>query len=158
MIREESPPEVSVPPPSLAAEMLTMLTTGANSDLSLDVSPSAGAPPTRFAVHSYVLSMRSDVFRAALGSEMREAATRTMEVCDVHPLAMKALLHGPFAVSTDGMLDSAIILVVLVVLFIVCLLASRMSIGPRVGGLYLALYALYILKCIVEEFVVPAAA
>jgi len=84
-------PEVEVPQASMADDLLEMLDEGLFSDLAVEVAHGE-APPVRFTAHASLLAQRSAVFRAALSHEMRESETRTVQVHDVSPLAMKALL------------------------------------------------------------------
>jgi speckle-type POZ protein len=95
---QKGEPELAVPPPTLGADMLTMLTEGRHTDLTIETDgPEPGVPGPLFRAHAAVLSVRSDVFRAALTHGMQESATRTIRVRDVPPLALKALLHFLYA-------------------------------------------------------------
>ena len=95
-----------MPPPSLTSHLLALLESGAHSDLALEVKYQAEAPVT-FAVHAAIVCQWSDVLRAALSHGLSESTTRTIVVTDVHPLAMKALLH--FMYSDDFEKVSAVL-------------------------------------------------
>ena len=84
---------IDVPPSTLAADYLAMLTSGSHSDLTVVAAYGEATEPERFAVHANVLSARSAVFRASLEHGMSESASRTITVTDVPPPALKALLH-----------------------------------------------------------------
>ena len=76
-IYEHKPPSVEVPPPTLKADFISLLTEGRHSDVTIEAVYGEAAPVT-FSAHTGVLSQRSDVFAAAFAHEMRESATRTL--------------------------------------------------------------------------------
>ena len=84
---------VELPPSTLAADMLAMVTSGQYSDLAVEVIEAEGAPPLRFDAHATILCQRSEVFRAALSHQMSESQSRVISIKGVPPLAVKALLH-----------------------------------------------------------------
>ena len=95
---------IEIPPSTLSADLLSMLTDGVHSDVRVEVvgcADNAAAATTTFAAHACILSQRSDVFRAALSHEMREAETKTIRVTDLAPLAVKALLVYLYSGSLD---------------------------------------------------------
>ena len=68
-----------VPPSTLQADLLSLLTEGRHSDVTIEAVYGEAAPVT-FRAHTNILSQRSDVFAAAFAHEMRESATRTLTV------------------------------------------------------------------------------
>ena len=88
----ECPSHIEVPPPTLPEELLSLLTGGVASDLTLEAAYGE-APPMYFPCHSVLLGLRSPVFRAALTHGMSESTSRTITVRDVPPLALQVLLH-----------------------------------------------------------------
>jgi len=85
---------VEVPPPTLADDLLAMLSEGRHSDLTIEAAYGE-TPPVRFPVHSNILGLRSPVFRAALAHEMSESATRTVTVTGAHWAASNPPAEAP---------------------------------------------------------------
>ena len=79
VVYEHKPPSVEVPPPTLQADFLSLLTEGRHSDVTIEAAFGEAAP-VAFSAHTIILSQRSDVFAAAFSHEMRESATRTLTV------------------------------------------------------------------------------
>ena len=77
VVYEHKPPSVEVPPPTLQADFLSLLTEGRHSDVTIEAVYGEAAP-VAFSAHTIILSQRSDVFAAAFAHEMRESATRTL--------------------------------------------------------------------------------
>ena len=77
VVYERKPPSVEVPPPTLKADFISLLTEGRHSDVTIEAVYGEAAPVT-FSAHTNILSQRSDVFAAAFAHEMRESATRTL--------------------------------------------------------------------------------
>tara|TARA_B110001452_G_scaffold257739_1_gene252212 strand:+ start:551 stop:2548 length:1998 start_codon:yes stop_codon:yes gene_type:complete len=68
------------------------------------------------------------------------------------PFVIKTSINeASFEVATDGLLDSGMILIVLLALYVALLLLGRMRVTRMAAILFLVLYAAYVLKCIVEE-------
>uniref|UniRef100_A0A7S3TPP1 BTB domain-containing protein n=1 Tax=Emiliania huxleyi TaxID=2903 RepID=A0A7S3TPP1_EMIHU len=103
VVYEHKPPSVEVPPPTLQADFLSLLTEGRHSDVTIEAAFGEAAP-VAFSAHTIILSQRSDVFAAAFSHEMRESATRTLTVTDVPPPALKALLHFLYTDDFDEVL------------------------------------------------------
>jgi len=78
---------VSVPPPSLAPNLLSLLEDGRRSDLAFVVKGE------RLEAHSLVLAARCDVFDGLLQSGMRESESREVVVEDCEPDVFKAFLR-----------------------------------------------------------------
>ena len=68
-----------MPPSTLQADLLSLLTEGRHSDVSIEAVYGEAAP-VAFSAHTNILSQRSDVFAAAFSHEMRESTTRTLTV------------------------------------------------------------------------------
>jgi len=90
---EDGRDAVEVPHSRITADLLSMLTDGCHSDVTITAIFDEAADPVHFAAHAGILSKRSPVFAAALSHGMRESETRTITVRDHPPLALKALLH-----------------------------------------------------------------
>ncbi|EOD20389.1 hypothetical protein EMIHUDRAFT_117587 [Emiliania huxleyi CCMP1516] len=103
VVYEHKPPSVEVPPPTLQADFLSLLTEGRHSDVTIEAAFGEAAP-VAFSAHTIILSQRSDVFAAAFSHEMRESSTRTLTVTDVPPPALKALLHFLYTDDFDEVL------------------------------------------------------
>ena len=127
VVYERKPPSVEVPPPTLKADFISLLTEGRHSDVTIEAVYGEAAPVT-FSAHTNILSQRSDVFAAAFAHEMRESTTRTLtvpqsrglaaecrrcpiftppscgQVTDVPPPALKALLHFLYTDDFDEVL------------------------------------------------------
>ena len=101
VVYEHKPPSVEVPPSTLQADLLSLLTEGRHSDITIEAVYGEAAPVT-FSAHTNILSQRSDVFAAAFAHEMRESTTRTLTVPQSRGLAaecQRCLVFTPPAVD-----------------------------------------------------------
>jgi len=83
----EKPPQVQVPASSLMSNFLSLLEDGCFSDVTFLVKGEV------LKAHSQILAARSEVFKAELGSGMRESLTKEVTVTDSDPQVFKAMLR-----------------------------------------------------------------
>ena len=95
--RAEAVTPIVVPPSNLHEHFASMLTNGRGADVKFNVGRQV------FDAHANVLAARSPVFVAELFGQMKESATRCIEVEDMEPLIFESFLHF---IYTDQLPDN----------------------------------------------------
>jgi speckle-type POZ protein len=84
-------PQISVPPPSLGADLASLLDTGVGADVTFEVDDE------KMPAHKIILQARSPVFKALLTGPMREGHEGVVAVHDVRAPVFRALLHFAYS-------------------------------------------------------------
>lgn len=84
-------PQISVPPPSLGADLASLLDTGVGADVTFEVDDE------QMPAHKIILQARSPVFKALLTGPMREGHEGVVTIHDVRGPVFRALLHFAYS-------------------------------------------------------------
>jgi speckle-type POZ protein len=90
-------PQIAVPPPSLGADLASLLDSGVGADVTFEVDEE------KMTAHKIILQARSPVFKALLTGPMREGHEGVVAVHDVRGPVFRALLYFVYcdALPTD---------------------------------------------------------
>jgi len=92
--------DFEMPPPSLQANLISLLTSEKHSDVTFIVEGE------RIKAHSVILCARSEVFDRELNCGMQEALTKEVKVVDCDPVAFKVMLRFIYSDDLDTIWDS----------------------------------------------------